>query len=134
MIPIRRQSLPINYTLLKKLFPCDCMPLEKRIRLWNGCLVTYSMCQWSKDKKHAKFCFPDKNGSLFFIGLLPAVKNRFFADLLWHLKWVDPGQRSASSLRINRFGRNSRQWESWDQRGIVYYKLLKPGETVTAQY
>jgi len=44
---------------------------------------------------------------------------------------VDPVQPSTSSSRPNRFGRKTLcVW--WDQEGVIYYELLKPGETVNA--
>jgi len=43
--------------------------------------------------------------------------------------WVDPAQPSTSSSRPNRFGRKTVcVW--WDQKVVIYYKLLNPGETV----
>ena len=46
--------------------------------------------------------------------------------------WVDPGQPSTSSSRPDRFGRKTMLCVWWDQQGVVYYELLKPGETVNA--
>lgn len=46
--------------------------------------------------------------------------------------WVDPGQPSTSTARPNRFGRKTMLCVWWDQEGVVYYELLKPGETVNA--
>lgn len=44
--------------------------------------------------------------------------------------WVDPGQPSTSTARPNRFGRKTMLCVWWDQRGVIYFELLKPGETV----
>jgi len=44
--------------------------------------------------------------------------------------WVDPAQPSSS--RPNRFGRKTMLCVWWDQEGVIYYELLKPGETVNA--
>lgn len=46
--------------------------------------------------------------------------------------WVDPGQPSTSCSRPNRFGQKTMLCVWWDQQGLVYYELLKPGETVDA--
>ena len=46
--------------------------------------------------------------------------------------WVDPGAPSTSTARPNRFGRKTMLCVWWDQKGVVYYELLKPGETVNA--
>ena len=46
--------------------------------------------------------------------------------------WVDPVQPSTSSSRPNRFGRKTKLCVWWDQEGVIYYELLKPGETVNA--
>ena len=47
--------------------------------------------------------------------------------------WVDPGQPSTSTARPNRFGKKTMLCVWWDQKGVIYYELLKPGETVNAQ-
>jgi len=45
--------------------------------------------------------------------------------------WVDLAQPSTSS-RPNRFGRKTMLCVWRDQESIIYYELLKPGETVNA--
>lgn len=44
--------------------------------------------------------------------------------------WVDPGQPSTSTPKPNRFGKKTMLCVWWDQQGIIYFELLKPGETV----
>nr|KAF6319700.1 hypothetical protein mMyoMyo1_008439 [Myotis myotis] len=44
--------------------------------------------------------------------------------------WVDPGQPSTSTARPNCSGKKTMLCVWWDQEGVVYYELLKPGETV----
>lgn len=46
--------------------------------------------------------------------------------------WVDPGQPSTSSPKPDRFGKKTMLCIWWDQSGVIYYELLKPGETVDA--
>jgi len=46
---------------------------------------------------------------------------------------LDPAQPSTSSSRPNRFGRKTMLCV-WDQKGVIYYELLKPGETVNAHH
>ncbi|GBP42386.1 Mariner Mos1 transposase [Eumeta japonica] len=49
--------------------------------------------------------------------------------------WVNPGQPSASTAKPDRFGKKAMLCVWWDQKGVVYYELLKPGETVnTSRY
>nr|KAF6273852.1 hypothetical protein mMyoMyo1_010834 [Myotis myotis] len=45
--------------------------------------------------------------------------------------WFDPGQPSASTARPNHFGKKTKLCVWWDQEGVVYYELLKPGETIS---
>jgi len=45
--------------------------------------------------------------------------------------WIDPAQLTSSS-RSNRFGRKTMLCVWWDQEDVIYYELLKPGETVNA--
>jgi len=51
----------------------------------------------------------------------------FFENPKRKKSWVDPGAPSTLTARPNRFGRTMLcVW--WDQKGVVYYELLKPGE------
>lgn len=47
--------------------------------------------------------------------------------------WVTPGEPATSTARPNRYGRKTMLCVWWDQKGVVYYELLKPGETVNTQ-
>ena len=44
--------------------------------------------------------------------------------------WLLPGEVSPSTPRPNCFGRKTMLFVWWDQCGVVYFELLKPGETV----
>jgi len=44
--------------------------------------------------------------------------------------WVTPGESSTSTTRPNRYRRNTMLCVWWNQKGVIYYELLKPGETV----
>jgi len=44
--------------------------------------------------------------------------------------WVTPGELSTSIARPNRYGQKTMLRIWWDEKGVIYYKLLKPGETV----
>lgn len=45
--------------------------------------------------------------------------------------YVSPGQASTSTPRPDRFGKKAMLCIFWDQRGVIWYDLLKTGETVT---
>ena len=47
--------------------------------------------------------------------------------------WVTPGEPSTSTARPNRYGRKTMLCVWWDQKGVIYYELLKPGETVNTE-
>lgn len=47
--------------------------------------------------------------------------------------WVSPGEPSTSTARQNRFGRKAMLCVWWDQKDVIYYELLKPGETVNTE-
>ena len=46
--------------------------------------------------------------------------------------WVDPGKPSTSSARPDIYGKKLLLCLWWDCKGVLYYEVLKPGETVTA--
>ncbi|UYV74724.1 SETMAR [Cordylochernes scorpioides] len=49
--------------------------------------------------------------------------------------WGLPGQFPKQTPRPNRFGKKAMLCIWWDQTGVVYFELLKPGETVnTSRY
>lgn len=59
----------------------------------------------------------------------------YFENPKRKISCVDPGQPATSSARPNRFGRKTMLCVWWDQKGVIYYELLRPGETVnTARY
>jgi len=60
------------------------------------------------------------------------VKEIYFQNPKRKKSWVDPAQPSTSSTRSNRFERKTMLCVWWDQEGIIYYELLKPGETINA--
>ena len=44
--------------------------------------------------------------------------------------WITPGEPSTSTARPNRYERKTMLCIWWDQKVVIYYELLKPGETV----
>ena len=48
----------------------------------------------------------------------------------WRKSWVNLGQPSTSTAKTDRFGKKAMLCVWWDQKGVVYHELLKPGETV----
>ena len=47
--------------------------------------------------------------------------------------WVAPGEPPTSTTRPNRYGRRTMLCVWWDQKGEIYYELLKLGETVNTE-
>lgn len=47
--------------------------------------------------------------------------------------WVSPGQRVQGTPVRNIHGKKVMLCIWWDQKGVLYYELLKPGETVTGE-
>ena len=70
--------------------------------------------------------------SHFCIALLLAMKSGSISTISSAKNHrVDPGQPSTSQPVRNIHGKKALLCIWWDQKGAVYYELLKPGETVT---
>jgi len=54
----------------------------------------------------------------------------FFENPKRKKSWVN---LSTSTARPNRFGRKTMLCVWWDQKSVVYYELLKPGETINTK-
>lgn len=54
----------------------------------------------------------------------------FFENPKRKKSWLSHGEASSSTAKPNRFGQKAMLCVWWDQKGIVYFELLKPGETV----
>lgn len=48
--------------------------------------------------------------------------------------WVNPGEPPKMVVKPNRFGKKVMLCIWWDMKGVLYYELLKTGETVTAEH
>ena len=50
-------------------------------------------------------------------------------------KWIysAPGEPPTSTTRPHRYGRKTMLCVWWDQKGVIYHELLKPGETVNTE-
>ncbi|QQP37513.1 Transposase, partial [Caligus rogercresseyi] len=57
----------------------------------------------------------------------------YFENPKCNKSWVTPGEPSTSTPRPNCYGRKTMLCVWWDQKGVIYYELLKPGETVNTQ-
>ena len=47
--------------------------------------------------------------------------------------YVDRGGKAKSTAKRNHFGKKAMLCVFWDQRGVIWYDLLKPGETVNGE-
>ncbi|UYV82702.1 hypothetical protein LAZ67_22000618 [Cordylochernes scorpioides] len=62
-------------------------------------------------------------------------ESNHFSNPMRQKSWGLPGQFSKQTPRPNRFGKKAMLCVWWDWTGVVYFELLKPGETVnTSRY
>ncbi|UYV76767.1 SETMAR [Cordylochernes scorpioides] len=62
-------------------------------------------------------------------------KSIHFSNPMRQKSWGLLGQFPKQKPRLNRLGKKAMLCVWWDQTGVVYFKLLKPGETVnTSRY
>jgi len=55
----------------------------------------------------------------------------YFENLKRKRSWITPGE--SSTARPNRYGRKTMLCVWWDQKGVIYYELLKPGKTINTE-
>ena len=83
------------------------------------------------EKRCAKFCFLGRQEWHFLNRIVTGdEKWIFFENPKRRKSWVDLGQPSTSTASPNRFGKKTMLCIWWDQKGVVYHKLLEPGETI----
>ena len=100
----------------------------------SGCHMNWTIGRWSDAKTHAKFCLPDKKESHSCIGLWQAMKSGSIFRILnaRNLGLIPSNHQHLPQNQIASDGRRCCVW--WDQEGVIYYELLKPGETVNAHH
>ena len=96
----------------------------------NGCRMNWMIGRWSDAKTHAKFCLPDKKESCSCIGLWQAMKSGSIFRILnaRNLGLIPPNN---IFLKIKLL-RTEDDAVCLVESGVIYYELLKPGETVNA--
>ena len=96
----------------------------------------------SKKRRHqkgkkslVKFCSIVSKENHFCIALLLVMKSGFILTIPSKKKsWVNLSQPSTSQPVHNIYGKKALLCMWWDQKGTVYYELLKPGETVIGDH
>nr|KAF6369105.1 hypothetical protein mMyoMyo1_010510 [Myotis myotis] len=87
--------------------------------------------KWKTKNSSVKCCFNGMKESLFLHRIVTGnEKWTYFENPKCTKSWVDPGQPSTLTARPDRLGKKTMLCVWWDQEGVVYYELLKPGETV----
>jgi len=125
----RKKCLPSNWVFLKQPFSCGYMPWGRFKRSENGCRMNWTIGRWSGAKTHAKFCLPTRQKRKSFLHRIVTSDEKciFFQNPKRKKSWIEPNHQH---LPQDRFGRKTMLCIWWDQEGVIYYELLKPGKTV----
>ena len=98
-----------------------------------GAALNWTISRWSDAKNTCQILLARQKRKSFLHRIVTGdEKWIYFQNSKRKKSWVDPTQPSTSSSRPNRFGRKTMLCVWWDQEGVIYYELLKPGETVNA--
>ena len=127
----RKKCLPSNWVFLKQPFPCGYMSWGRFKRSENGFRINSTIDRWSQNTCQILLARQKRKSFLHRI-VTGDEKWIYFQNPKRKKSWVDPAQPSTSSSRSNRFGWKMMLCVRWDQEGVIYYELLKPGETVNA--
>jgi len=83
------------------------------------------------EKPLAKCCSPGTKESHF--SMTGDEKWIYFENPKCKRSWVTPGEPLTSTARSNRYERKIILCVWWNQKGVIYYELLKPGETINTE-
>ena len=135
MIHKHKNNSQSNWALvINKLFPITYERWERFRKSADGCHMNWTRDRWRGAKIHVKFCSNDTKEKSFLHRIVTEDKKWiFFENPKRKKSWVDLGAPFTSTARLNRFGRKTMLRVWWDQKGVVYYELLKPGETVNTK-
>ena len=128
MIHKHKNNSQSNWALVNKLFPIAYERWERFRKSAVRCHMNWMRETDGERRKNTCEILLERYRRKSFLHRIVTGDEKwiFFENPKRKKSWVDP---STSTARPNRFGRKMLcVW--WDQKGVVYYKLLKPGETV----
>ena len=136
MIHKHKNNSQSNWALVNKLFPIAYERWERFRKSADGCYMNWTRDRCKGAKTHVKFCSNDTEESHSCIVSSLGMKSGFFlripsAKVMGSPKCKKSGAPSTSTARPNHFGRKTMLCVWWDQKNVVYYELLKPGETLS---
>ena len=130
MIHKHKNNSQSNWALVNKLFPIAYERWERFRKSADECHMNWTRDRWRGAKTHEILLEQYRRKSFLHRIVTGNEKWIFFENPKRKKSWVDPGAPSISTARPNRFDRKTMLCVWWDQKGVAYYELLKPGETV----
>lgn len=76
------------------------------------------------------FCYQLKKNASQAHQMLVEAYGGHFSNPKRKRSYGPPGHKPKTTAKPNRFGRKAMLCVFWDQRGMIWYELLKPGETI----
>ena len=79
------------------------------------------------------FCYHSKKTAAESHRMLVEAYGEHALDKIQCFEWFEKFKSGNFDVRNEDRGKPTKKFEDWNQKGVIYYELLKPGETVNTK-